>query len=152
MSRRDVSGPEGGLSNNPFGALKGRFASSGEKRADTAPAAESAARDSTSVGRIVVRFERKGRGGRTVTRASGISAARSVLGDPEEAVRRARRALGVGAHLEDDDLVVQGECVERLAKWLEGQGVSEVVRGNGRVRRSRSGARRTSPRMRPGPS
>lgn len=72
--------------------------------------------------KLVVRFTRKGHGGKTVTEVRGIvSGHRAVLG-------RLKRELGSGGRVVDDALVLQGHQVERVARWLESQGVRRVVR------------------------
>lgn len=75
----------------------------------------------------VVRRERKQRGGKAVT-----VVARLELG-PEELKALARemaKALGCGARVEGEDVVIQGDQVERAAAWLERRGARRVVRGN----------------------
>ncbi len=75
--------------------------------------------------RLVARKERKGHGGRTATRVSGLSddAARR-----DETTRALKRALGCGARWDETDLIVQGGDVERVAAWFEARG-HVVVRG-----------------------
>lgn len=71
--------------------------------------------------KVVVRRSKKGRGGKTVTEVQGITAG-------AEAVAKGwKKMLGVGARVEDDLVVVQGDQRDRIAKWLEGQGVKKVV-------------------------
>ncbi len=72
--------------------------------------------------KVVVRYSRKGRGGKAVTLLSGVTSGHDALLD------RLRRELGLGARREGDDLVLQGEQVERVARWIESQGVKKVVR------------------------
>jgi translation initiation factor 1 len=76
-------------------------------------------------GKIVVRHERKGRGGRTVTVVQGVALQGDALA---EFARGMKKALGCGATIEDADVVLQGELVERVASWLEKQGARRVVR------------------------
>lgn len=74
--------------------------------------------------KVVLRRTRKGRGGRTVTLIEGIEAGH------DEVLAQVKEKLGVGARREGDDVVVQGDQVDRLAKWLEGlDAVRKVVRG-----------------------
>ena len=75
----------------------------------------------------VVRRERKQRGGKTVT-----VVARLGLGDGElkALAREMAKALGCGARVEGEDVVIQGDQVERAAAWLERRGARRVVRGN----------------------
>lgn len=77
--------------------------------------------------RIVVRRERKGHGGKSVTIAEGPGL---VAHDLEALARAAARALGAGARVESGALVVQGEQTERLIAWLGARGIGSVVRGN----------------------
>ena len=77
--------------------------------------------------RAVVRRERKGHGGKTVTRIEQLGLEGAGLG---ELARELRRDLGCGARSEGEDLLVQGDQVERVATWLEARGVPRVVRGN----------------------
>jgi translation initiation factor 1 len=75
--------------------------------------------------RVVLRRERKGRGGRTVTRVQGLGWDDDALA---ELARRMARALGCGAGVEDGDVVLQGDLVTRAEAWLRAQGVDRVVR------------------------
>jgi translation initiation factor 1 len=60
-----------------------------------------------------------------VTRISGVA-----RGEREDLASRMKRALGCGATIEGDDVVLLGDLVERAALWLEGNGARRVVRGN----------------------
>lgn len=80
--------------------------------------------DPFAVPKVVVRRQRKGRGGRTVTRVEGL--APSGLPD---AARALGKALGVGATVRDDAVEVQGDQRERLVSWLGDRGVAQVVDG-----------------------
>lgn len=77
--------------------------------------------------KLVVRFERAGRGGKTVTIAEGPALAGRKL---EDIARAAAKALGVGARVEASTIVVQGEQTERLAAWFAKQGYTSIVVGN----------------------
>lgn len=83
--------------------------------------------DLAGCGKLVVRRERKGHGGRTVTRIEGLGLDDAEL---EALAREAARALGCGARAEEDVVVVQGEPGERLEVWLRERGARKVVRGN----------------------
>lgn len=69
-----------------------------------------------TLGEPIVRRERKQRRGKTVTRVSrlGLDAA----GLPALA-RELAKALGCGAKVEGEDIVLQGDQIERSAAWLE---------------------------------
>jgi translation initiation factor 1 len=77
----------------------------------------------SSAAKIVVRREKKGRGGKTVTRVSGLTAdERAPL------AKQMKRVLGCGATVEGDDVVLLGSLVDRAADWLEARGARRVVR------------------------
>lgn len=116
-----TSGPSAG----GFGALlraKGLEASAAEEA--TAATVESAVEADGLVGwpRAVLRIERKGRGGRTVTRVEGLPEAQLA-----ELARAMRRGLGLGTSVDALDVVVQGDQRERVAAWLTAEGVKRVV-------------------------
>jgi len=70
-------------------------------------------------GRLLLRRERKGRGGKTVTLVSGLTLA------PEETralCRRLRKGLGCGASVEGQLLVLQGDQREAAAQLLQREG------------------------------
>ena len=81
--------------------------------------------------KLVVRRERKGRGGKTVTLVEGLPA----LGDDGVAqlLKRLRKALGCGASAEASEaglvLVLQGDQGERAVDFFQSLGVKRVVRG-----------------------
>jgi len=86
-----------------------------------------AARPKTIEARVTVRQERSGRGGKTVTIAEGPAFAGRDL---TKLAQGAARALGLGARVEGQTLVLQGDQRERLAAWLATQGFARVERGN----------------------
>jgi translation initiation factor 1 len=135
-----VQGDSGGFENkalSKLGQMLGMPAKPGaeqpaaDERAD--PPAASGARpapppDAPPVAGVpVVRRERKQRGGKTVT-----VVARLELGAEElkALAREMAKALGCGARVEGEDVVIQGDQVERTAAWLERRGARRVVRGN----------------------
>lgn len=119
---------DGTLTHNPFAALSAGRAQAQPERAPTRPPqADAGTADSLFPGRVVVRREAKGRGGKTITRVSGLGADAPAV---EALARDLKRALGVGAHTEEGDVLVQGNLTERVAQWLEKRGAGRVVRGN----------------------
>jgi translation initiation factor 1 len=76
-------------------------------------------------GRVVLRREKKGRGGKVVTTLShhGLD-----LAGTKSLAKRLRKALGCGAGVEGDAVVLQGDQRDRVAEMLEGEGW-RVVRG-----------------------
>ena len=134
-ARENQPGPT--LRHNPFAALKGANVGSSLENAAPVPVheperekrAKSGGTQPKSVvhAAIVVRREKKGRGGKAVTLAEGAALAGRDL---EALARDLAKALGAGARVEAGALVVQGEQVDRLVAWLEQRGFSGIVRGN----------------------
>ena len=75
--------------------------------------------------KVVVRKERKGHGGKTVTVVDGVLAHAR-----EDMAGEMKRALGCGARIEDGSIVLQGDLMERAAQWLEKKGAAKVIRGS----------------------
>ena len=78
-----------------------------------------------ALGKLVLQREKKGRGGKTVTRVRGLPAS-----DLERWASDMKRALGCGASVEDGEVILLGDLVSRAADWLEARGASRVVRAN----------------------
>jgi translation initiation factor 1 len=76
--------------------------------------------------KVVVRLERKGHGGKTVTVVSGVLASAR-----DEVMGELKKKLGTGARDDGDDIVVQGDVVDRVIAWLQGAGAKKVVKGSG---------------------
>lgn len=126
--------PSGGaeaMSNNPFAALL----DAREQVPDGDPVAERpeeppSSEDADGVsfdGKLVVRREKKGRGGKTATVIEGL---RGAPEDLDAIAQGLRKELGCGAHMEGDRVVVGGAHVDRLCDWLRGRGAKRVVAGN----------------------
>ena len=111
----------------PGGARRGRRAAA--RRPAPAPSrrATPTARISAACGKLVVRRERKGHGGKTATVVAGLDL---PARDLERLARALRRALGCGASVDGDRLVVQGDQAPRVQAWLAAQGARRVVLGN----------------------
>lgn len=82
--------------------------------------------DFSRAGKIVLARERKGRGGRTVTRISGAG----LPADLEALARALRQALGCGTSVEGAAVIVQGDIPERVRAWLEAHGARQIVAGS----------------------
>jgi translation initiation factor 1 (eIF-1/SUI1) len=78
-------------------------------------------------GKLVLSRERKGHGGKTMTRVAGLALPEAAL---EDVAQRLKRALGCGAVVEDGVIWVQGDQTERAAAWLRGEGAPRVIVGN----------------------
>ena len=94
----------------------------------TPPAAPEADKiDFGGAAKIVLRREKKGRGGKTATIVEGIKRPPSAL---ERIARDLRKMLGCGASVEGDTIVVQGDMAARIEPWLVARGAKKVVIGN----------------------
>ncbi len=115
-----------------FGELSAALAAQGlvasEQAEGEPPTSPQTAPEPTSLrGKAVVRQERKGRGGKTVTVVDG--AAISRVDDLGALAKTMRKALGTGARVENGKIVLQGDQRRGAGTWLEKQG-AKVVIGN----------------------
>ncbi len=113
---------------SPFAGLAGlrdALPAGPAPRQDAAPKAPAVA--DPFGGKVVVSRSRKGRGGRTVTVVGGLRGGDAVL---EGLCRDLKKALGCGASVEGETIVVSGELSERVKKWLEDAGAKRVIVGN----------------------
>ena len=75
--------------------------------------------------KLVVRMEKKGRRGKTVTRISGVPAKELV-----PLCKEMKKALGCGATIEEADLIILGDLVERAVGWFEKAGAARIISGS----------------------
>ncbi len=116
------------LAHNPFASLSQLGANLPQAPIEQpAPAASppKPKAESRFPGKLVLRREVKGRGGKTVTRLQGIA-------EPERIplAKEMKKALGCGATVEGDDIVLLGSLVDRAATWLQKAGAQSIVKGN----------------------
>jgi translation initiation factor 1 len=107
---------------NPFGALA-------HLRGDAPPAPDPAppaatAQPTARVARAVVRMERRGRGGKTVTVIEQLDLRAPVLDDW---LKDLKGQLGCGGVIEDGAIVLQGDHRKRLPALLSARGVKNVT-------------------------
>ncbi len=119
--RKPAETPPTAPFNSPFAGLAGRL---GDLPPGPAPAPEPS-RGPPPPARAVVRIERAGRAGRTVTVVEKLGLAPAGM---EAWLSAAKRALGCGGAVEGEALVLQGDVRERVAAWLAGRGVRKVTR------------------------
>lgn len=74
--------------------------------------------------RAVVRYQRKGRGGKEATIVEQLGLNVALL---DEWCRELKRALGCGGHVEAEQLVFSGDQRTRLPALLEAKGVRRVT-------------------------
>lgn len=131
-----VESSPGALTHNPFAALGRRVgdvvvASAAPTSVAPAPAPPRPppVLDPTAElrfpNKVHIRLETKGRGGKTVTRLSGIPVLQLA-----EVAARVRKSLGCGATVEGDDVILLGALEERARAWLLAQGAKRVAQGN----------------------
>lgn len=130
MSRKPRIATDGAppLSANPFAALQDVLGElpPGEAVA-AAPAPEPASVTSLAHGKLVLRREKKGRGGKTATVIEGLSLPEPAL---QDMAQQLRRHLGCGAHVEGSTIVLSGAQTDRVRDWLSAQGATRIVIGN----------------------
>lgn len=132
MSRKPRIPTDGApsLSTNPFAALQGALGELPPGDAVTAPPEPSLELiDSPSLvhGRLVLRREKKGRGGKTATVIEGLALPEPAL---QDVAQRLRRQLGCGAHVEGAAIVLSGAQTDRVREWLLAEGATRIVIGN----------------------
>ncbi len=114
----------GGLAQNPFAAL-----STAGLPAAPPPSARSAPPRVAvkNRGRIDIRREKEGRGGKTVTVVMGFVG----IGLPEKELltRKMRAACGCGGTVKDGNIEIQGDQRERVAGILAAAGFRPVFAG-----------------------
>lgn len=76
--------------------------------------------------RAVLRYERKGRGGKEVTLVEHLALSEADL---ELWCRDARKALGCGGSVEGESIALAGDQRKRLVEWLTARGVKRVTGG-----------------------
>lgn len=77
--------------------------------------------------KLVVRREKKGRGGKAATIIEGLTL---DADDLDAFARRMRKDLGCGAHVEGRNVVLQGAQTDRARAWLLERGANKVIVGN----------------------
>jgi translation initiation factor 1 len=121
--------PTGGgssLGQNPFGALS----SAGLPVAPASVLAQAAAKappPAKNRGRVDIRREKEGRGGKTVTVVTGFIG----IGQPEkeQLAKKMRAACGCGGTVKDGQIEIQGDQRETIAKILLAAGFRPVFAG-----------------------
>ena len=83
--------------------------------------------DLSRAGKLIVRRERKGHGGKTVTVVDGLAGSPAAL---DALARAMRKALGCGSWVEDGRVVLQGDRPDAAAAWLTRNGARQVARSN----------------------
>lgn len=126
-----------GLGQNPFAALSAAGLpantavskpDTGNRKPDTGkPDAAGSAKPVKNRGRVDIRRETGGRGGKTVTVADGFVG----IGEPEkdQLAKKIRSACGCGGTVKDGAIVIQGDQRETVARILSEAGFKAVFAG-----------------------
>jgi len=77
--------------------------------------------------KVVLQREKKGRGGKTVTRVTGLA---NDAADAKRWAKKLKRQLGCGAVVDGADVVLLGDVGDRAAEVLATAGLKRVIRGN----------------------
>ncbi|MEQ1507614.1 MAG: translation initiation factor [Myxococcota bacterium] len=72
--------------------------------------------------KLALRYGKKQGSSGKATRISGL------VTDHAGWLKRLQSELGVGGRVDGDEIVLQGDQVERVARWFESQGVAKVQR------------------------
>ena len=129
-----INADERPLAQNPFASLLARKTSllpgampqpSPSSSSAAPPAAAATTGPIAQAAKLIVRKERKGHGGKTVTLVEGVPPVAC-----EAVAQDLKKALGCGARVEGGAIVLQGELVDRVIAWLERNGARRVVRGS----------------------
>ncbi|MEQ1571890.1 MAG: translation initiation factor [Myxococcota bacterium] len=72
--------------------------------------------------RLTIRYGKKQGSSGKATRVSGL------VTDHAAVLKRLQAELGVGGRVDGEEVVLQGDQVERVARWFESQGVTKVQR------------------------
>lgn len=112
---------QGGGKKNPFEGLAGLR---DQLPAGPAPKAPAAPAPPKGPARAVVRYERKGRGGKEATVVEKLDLAPAEL---ERWCRELKQALGCGGHVDGATIVLQGDLRPRLEALLVSRGVRKVT-------------------------
>ncbi len=128
MSKKNIPSTKdtsGALTHNPFADLAGRpqCAASSASPHTIAPVKRAAPIKPLSPPKLRVRLESTGRSGKVVTRISGLPAE-----NLEAIASRLRKALGCGATLDGNDVLLLGTLADRALQWLDRVGDLQAIR------------------------
>lgn len=133
MATNDKIPTDGGqnLGQNPFGALSGAGLPRGTgtpKPAAANPTPDNATRNpGKNRGRVDIRRETGGRGGKTVTVVSGFVGI--GLPEKEQLMKKMRSACGCGGTIKDGAIEIQGDQRDTIARILTDAGFRPVFAG-----------------------
>ena len=124
-----------GLGHNPFGALSSAGlpeakivpGATGPSQAGVANAVKGVVAPAKNRGRVDIRRETGGRGGKTVTVVDGF--VEIGLPEKEQLTKKIRGACGCGGTVKDGAIVIQGDQRDTVARILTDAGFRPVFAG-----------------------
>lgn len=127
-NRVSTGGAEKALSQNPFGSLDSSGLPAAPERATPAPVRKrSKPSGPTKRGRVDVRREKAGRGGKTVTVIQGFK--NISRPEVEDLLRELKKKSGSGGTLKAGCIELQGDRCEMVMEVLTGKGFRPVRTG-----------------------
>ena len=130
MEKKIPTDGGGSLGHNPFGALSGAGLPAKAPAATPAPSIRTPppeVRQQKNRGRVDVRRETGGRGGKTVTVVDGFVGI--GLPEKEQLAKKMRAACGCGGTVKDGAIEIQGDQRETVARILSEAGFRPVMAG-----------------------
>jgi translation initiation factor 1 len=104
------------MSGNPCDKLDGQGLPPGP------PPKPEPAKSKPKLGKIILQYERAGRGGKEVTILKGLWLESQEMRMRDALLREMKRALGTGGVLEGREIVLQGDRRETAKAWLLKEG------------------------------
>jgi len=121
--RIETGGEASPLLHSPFDALQSLDTTSLPAGNDLPPPSPAKAEAIPSKGRLILRREKKERGGKTVVIISGFEPQRGWNSKTlEPLARELRQTIGCGGSVEGREIMLQGDQPERVAEALEKKG------------------------------
>ncbi|MSS99664.1 MAG: translation initiation factor [Opitutales bacterium] len=106
------------MSGNPFDKLDGQALPPGPPSKSVVPVAKA----KPKLGKVILQYERAGRGGKEVTILKGLWIESQEMRMREALLKELKRALGTGGALEGREIVLQGDRRETAKAWLLKEG------------------------------
>jgi len=116
-----------GLGQNPFAALSNAGLPSSPAPAASTPSGKKAVPPAKNRGRVDIRRETGGRGGKTVTVVDGFVGI--GLPEKEQLAKKIRGACGCGGTVKDGAIEIQGDQRDTIARILSEAGFRPVFAG-----------------------
>jgi translation initiation factor 1 len=119
-----TNGKKPDAASSPFAGLAGMRDSLPVQQQAPSATGSAPAPEKKGPARAVVRYERKGRGGKETTIIEKLELKPAEL---EKWCKDAKSAMGCGGFIENGSIVLQGDLRKRLEPWLTARGVRKVT-------------------------